>query len=81
MNVAARLSRQISGLPGLEIMFPVQANAVFVRMPDAKLAALRERGWQFYTFIGSAARFMFAWDSAPERVDVLAADIIRLAAD
>jgi hypothetical protein len=33
------------------IMFPVQANAVFVRMPDAKMAALRDRGWRFYTFI------------------------------
>lgn len=38
---ATRLMQQIGGLPGLEIMFPVQANAVFVRMPDAKLAAPR----------------------------------------
>jgi threonine aldolase len=75
---AARLSRQIGGLPGLEITFPVQANAVFVRMPDAKLAALRERGWQFYTFIGGAARFMFAWDAQPQRVDELAADIAQI---
>jgi threonine aldolase len=75
---AARLARQIEGLPGLEITFPVQANAVFVRMPDAKLAALRERGWQFYTFIGGAARFMFAWDAEPARVDELAADLERV---
>ena len=39
-------------LPGLEIMFPVQANAVFVRMVDERMAALRDRGWRFYTFIG-----------------------------
>src|SRR5258708_21620691 len=78
---AERLSRQIGGLPGLEITFPVQANAVFVRMPDAKLAALRARGWQLYTFIGGAARFMFAWDALPRRVDALAADIIQIPAD
>jgi threonine aldolase len=60
-------------------MFPVQANAVFVRMPDAKLAALRDRSWRFYTFIGGGARFMFAWDSAPQRVDELAADIRQIA--
>jgi threonine aldolase len=80
---AARLAREIGGLPGLEILFPVQANAVFVRMPDAKLAALRNRGWRFYTFIAGGARFMFAWDSSPQRVDELAGDIrqIALAAD
>jgi threonine aldolase len=76
---AARLAQQITGLPGLEIMFPVQANAVFVRMPDAGIAALRDRGWQFYTFIGGGARFMFAWDAAPRRVDELAADLRQIA--
>src|ERR1700730_14386739 len=76
---AARLAQQITGLPGLEIMFPVQANAVFVRMPDASMAALRDRGWQFYTFIGGGARFMFAWDAAPQRVDELAADLRQIA--
>ena len=60
-------------------MFPVEANAVFVRMPEATLAALRDRGWQFYTFIGGGARFMFAWDAQVQRVDELAADIGRVA--
>jgi threonine aldolase len=72
---AKRLKQQIAGSPELEIMFPVQSNAVFVRMPDARIAALRERGWRFYTFIGGGARFMFAWDAQPHRVDQLAADL------
>ncbi|HTG08105.1 MAG TPA: beta-eliminating lyase-related protein, partial [Bradyrhizobium sp.] len=76
---ATRLLQQIAGLPELEIMFPVQANAVFVRMSDARIAALRDRGWQFYTFIGGGARFMFAWDAVPQRVDELAADLRQLA--
>jgi threonine aldolase len=76
---AARLKQAIAGLPGLEIMFPVQANAVFVRMPGAQIAAVRDRGWQFYTFIGGGARFMFAWDAAPQRVDELAADLRHIA--
>src|SRR3984893_2677303 len=33
---ATRLLRQVAGLPGLEVMFPVQANAVFVRMADER---------------------------------------------
>jgi threonine aldolase len=76
---ARRLREQIAGVPGLEIMFPVQANAVFVRMVDERMAALRERGWQFYTFIGGGARFMFAWDAEPQRVDRLAADLCEIA--
>ena len=76
---ATRLAKQIGGSPGLDVMFAVEANAVFIRMPEAKLAALRARGWQFYTFIGGGARFMFAWDARPERVDELAADIRQIA--
>jgi len=72
---AARLAAQIQTLPGLSLMFPVQANAVFLQAPAAVLAGLRERGWLFYTFIGGGARFMFAWDAQENRVDELAADL------
>jgi threonine aldolase len=48
-------------------------------MPDTGIAALRDRGWQFYTFIGGGARFMFAWDAVPQRVDELAADLRQIA--
>jgi threonine aldolase len=76
---AKRLAQQIDGLAGVQILFPVDANAVFVRMADDKLEALRARGWRFYTFIGGAARFMCAWDAASQRVDELAADIREVA--
>jgi threonine aldolase len=72
---AQRLAGQIDGLPGIELMFPVEANGVFVRAPEPVLEGLRARGWRFYTFIGGGARFMFAWDADPARVDQLAADI------
>ena len=57
------------------LLFPVQANSVFLIAPEPVLDALRQRGWRFYTFIGGGARFMFAWDADPARVDALAADI------
>jgi threonine aldolase len=78
---ASRLREQIAGVPGLEIMFPVQANAVFVRMVEERMSALRDRGWRFYTFIGGGARFMFAWDAEPQRVDQLAADLCEIASE
>jgi threonine aldolase len=75
---AARLAAQVEGLPGVALMFPVQANAVFLQAPPAVLQGLRERGWLFYTFIGGGARFMFAWDANAQRVEELAADIRAL---
>ncbi|WP_333571278.1 threonine aldolase family protein [Sphingomonas sp.] len=72
---AQRLAAQIHGLAGIELMFPVEANGVFVRASETVLEGLRARGWRFYTFIGGGARFMFAWDADPARVDQLAADI------
>jgi threonine aldolase len=72
---AARLVSRLARLPDVEPMFPVEANAVFLRMPEAALAALRARGWRFYTFIGGGARFMFAWDADPAEVERLARDI------
>ena len=61
--------------PDFKLMFPVQANAVFLAAVRGQLQALRQRGWRFYTFIGGGARFMFAWDADPARVDALARDI------
>ncbi len=72
---ARRFAEQIAGLPGLEVVFPVEANAVFLRLPDRAMAALRQKGWRFYTFIGGGARFMFAWDADPAQVDALAAGL------
>jgi threonine aldolase len=53
----------------------VEANAVFLKLPPAVAEGLRERGWMFYTFIGGAARFMFAWDAESERVNALVNDL------
>lgn len=75
-NQCARLLAQsIADVPGVELMFPVEANGVFLQMPPHAIEALRHRGWRFYTFIGGGARFMCSWDTEPGRVRELAADI------
>lgn len=78
-SCARRFARSISNCPGISLLFPPEANAVFLEGPEELFAALRSRGWRFYTFIGGGARFMFAWDSNPKRVDALAEDIHELA--
>ncbi len=73
---AARLGRELGGLAGVELLAPVEANAVFARLPDAAAAEMRRRGWIFYDFIGlGGSRFMCAWDTTDADVDELMADM------
>ena len=73
---ARRLSEGLSNIEQIKLMAPAQANAVFATLPEVTLAELKQRGWRFYNFIGSGgARFMCAWDTTPEDVDALLADI------
>ena len=53
-----------------------EANAVFVELAPATVAALATRGWHFYRFIGEHGyRLMCSWATAPEAVDRFAADL------
>ena len=75
-HCAQLLKALVEGISGVELMFPVEANGVFLQMPEPALEALRAKGWRFYTFIGSGgARFMCSWDTEEARVRELAADI------
>lgn len=77
--MARRLSSGMETIPGARLMFPTEANGVFVTLPPAVQEGLRARGWLFYTFIGAGGcRFMCAWDTSPERVDALLADLREL---
>ena len=79
-NQCARLLAElVKDVPGVELMFPVQANGVFLQLSEPAIAALTGLGWRFYTFIGSGgARFMCSWDTEQDRVRQLAADIRRV---
>jgi threonine aldolase len=59
----------------VQIVWPPEANAVFVRASDEILEGMRQRGWKFYTFIGGAARFMCSWDTDRERIDEFCRDL------
>jgi len=77
--MARRLSAGLERIPGASLMYPTEANGVFASLPQPVQEGLRERGWRFYTFIGAGGcRFMCAWDTSPERVDALLADLREL---
>jgi threonine aldolase len=80
--MARRLAGLLAAVPGVAVVHPVEANAVFVRMPPALIDRLRARGWQFYTFIGTGqARFMCAWSTTAADVELLAAEVRSLAGE
>ncbi len=65
----------LSDIPGVRIVGPPEANAVFFKTSDEILDAIRQRGWKFYTFIGGAARFMCSWDTDRARIDEFSRDL------
>ena len=69
-NSCARLLEELlSEIPEVAILYPRQANAVFVSFPDQLTAALHSRGWRFHSFIGTGgARLMCSWASTEEGV-------------
>ena len=78
---ANRMARLLHGLiidvPGIRVLFPREANSVFVELPTSVITTLqRDRGWMFYTFIGEGGcRMMCSWDTTEEDVRTFAADI------
>ncbi len=72
---ARRLEAGLLSIPGVEILYPVDANAVFARLPDHVQEGLRNRGWKYYLFIGGGARFMCSWSTTEADVDALLQDI------
>ena len=72
---ARRLETGLRDIPHFRVMLPVEANGVFVEMPPAVAAALRAKGWFFYSFIGAHGyRLMNSWASRPETIDTFLAE-------
>ena len=78
-NAAAiRLKEGLEKLD-LPMLFPVQANSVFVKLDSRIIAGMQYRGWIFYDFIGAGGcRLMCSWDTGVEDVDDFLADLAEL---
>ena len=65
--MAALLHGLVAAVPGVKVLFPRQANSVFLGMPPAVRDALHARGWQFYNFIGWGGAGSCAPGTPPRR--------------
>ena len=69
---AARLARELQGIPGVSLAAPVEVNMLFVRLPEAAVAAL-DRGPFHYYKLGRDVRFVCRSDQEPEGIAALVA--------
>ncbi len=71
--MAARLASHVGELPGLQITYPVQTNAVFATLPRGAIERLK-RDWSFYDWDAARdeVRWMCSWDTTEEDVDEFA---------
>lgn len=75
-RLARKLAENLALIADAEILYPVDANAVFVRLPAPVKEGLKERGWKFYSFIGGGSRLMCSWATTDEHVDAFTADAL-----
>ena len=63
---------------GDRLMYPVEANELFVRISAEEAADLRAKGFDFYDWGDGAARLVVSWDQDAAAVAPLAAAISAL---
>jgi threonine aldolase len=64
--VAAELAAGLAALPGAKLAHPVQANEVFVDLPEAAIVAIEKAGFAVYRWFGPGTqrlRLVASWNS------------------
>jgi threonine aldolase len=78
--MAARLASGLAGIPGVEVVHPVQSDAVFARLDASRITKL-QRDWTFdlWDEATSMVRWMTAFDTQESDVDAFLSDIAATA--
>jgi threonine aldolase len=53
-QMAQKLVCGLQSVPGVHLLYPVEANEIFIRLPLETVAGLRQAGFQFYDWPGAA---------------------------
>jgi threonine aldolase len=78
-RAARRLAKRLQSVSKVEVVFPVEANAVFVRLDDEVARGIQARGWRFYKFIEpDIYRLMCSWSTTEEQISNLIADVVAI---
>ncbi len=80
-GAAARLAQGLRALTGIRLAFPVEANELFVLMPEPLIAGLEAAGFHFYRWPhqdGPCIRLVTAFDTDMRAVDAFIETAQRL---
>ncbi|HEY6048644.1 MAG TPA: beta-eliminating lyase-related protein [Sphingomicrobium sp.] len=77
-RAANAAAQKLAAAAPARLVYPVEANEVFLRVADEEVERLREAGFDFYEWGAGQIRFVTSWDSDPRAVDQLAAAIAGL---
>jgi threonine aldolase len=69
--MAARLAEGLRGIDGAELLHTVEANILFVRLPEAAHARAKAAGAVYYDMGGGVGRLVTAWCTTDADVDGL----------
>jgi threonine aldolase len=75
--MAQKLSQRLREAK-IDIVFPVEANALFVRLSDERVRRLNSSGWHFYKFVEpDVYRLMCSWATSDDQIDHLIRDLLH----
>jgi threonine aldolase len=76
--MASKLAGRLSADAKIDPVLPVEANALFVRIPEQLTHDLHSRGWHFYKSIEpDVYRLMCSWATTDAEIDRLVGDVLR----
>jgi threonine aldolase len=76
-TMAARIGTGLSEIPGVRLLAPVEANEIFLELPNAAMDGLEADGFQFYRRSRSLARFVCRFDTTEAEAEALFAALRR----
>jgi len=77
------LAQRIARAAGSALLYPCEANEVFLRLGDARKQSLRSAGFEFYDWgpeTSGEARIVVSWDQAEKDVDALCGALQQIGA-
>jgi threonine aldolase len=76
-RIAARIAAALRDIPAARLLAPVEANEIFLELPDGTMDLLERDGFQFYRRSRTLARFVCRFDTTEAEADALAAALCR----
>jgi threonine aldolase len=76
-RMAARIAAGLRDLPTVRLLAPIEANEIFLLLPETAMDALEADGFQFYRRTKSLARFVCRFDTTEVEADALVVALRR----